>query len=457
MLFEYSKFTPVSARDELESFLIKIWRERQFSYSEETLQTTDSQEEQSIPAYQPFLKFDGNRFRTQNFIGFIQSGDQLIEIYPKVFRNDPQVSKQTIYDHVFHWLSYCRRIYFPILNANLDHHNVNTIPEILIWHFSTYCHQTVFTLPYSRYQEIQETLQTPRGKIDFKNYFKNGLATGQWQDIDCIYEPFIFDNVLNQTIKFVCRSLINITGVHETQVKLQQILFLLDEVEDRLITSHDLDKIVLNPIFADYQPITEWCKRFLQQQSYLSGIHSETQWAMLIPMEYVFEDFISGFFQTHYSHLFHIRTQASELYLSSEPRAFNLLQDLAIINKRTGEVIIIDTKYKPRWDLSPTDPKQGVSSNDMYQMVSYAIRRRGCRKVMLLYPNTKDVLANTATFNIRIESSEQNSPHIEITVAEVPFWSTQGIKTINMRLKQSFDTLLNLDTSIDGQRKTFQS
>ncbi|MBK6989184.1 MAG: hypothetical protein IPH33_13750 [Bacteroidetes bacterium] len=57
------------------------------------------------------------------------------------------------------------------------------------------------------------------------------------------------------------------------------------------------------------------------------------------------------------------------------------------------ELLIIDTKYKIR--SNDDGLKAGVSQSDLYQMVSYAIRRN-CKNVLLLYPYME---------------SSQNAPH----------------------------------------------
>jgi len=73
-------------------------------------------------------------------------------------------------------------------------------------------------------------------------------------------------------------------------------------------------------------------------------------------------------------------------------KVFQIRNDI-YINRQ----LIIDTKYKVRY--SDGTLKSGVSQNDLYQMVSYAIRRN-CRDVLLLYPELKSSLKSPAEFKI---------------------------------------------------------
>lgn len=438
MLFEYSAFQPLGKfhRKKLESFLQQVWKDRYLAYAAELLEESSVPDEEK--QYQPFLKFDGNEFRTQSFIGFIQQEGETIEIYPKVFKREPSISKALVLDHIFYWFSYCSKLYFPVLEAALDRRDADTLPELLIWHFANYTAEVIATQPYSQYEEVAEVLYSPKGRIDFSAYIRNGVTTGNYHHIDCVHEPFMYDNTLNRVIKYVCRLLQNSVSLPSTQSLLQQITFQLDEVEDVPCSSSDLDAVSLNPLFTEYAPIIEWCRRILDQQLYSSNTYDSLHWALLLPMEYVFEDFITGFVRKHFGSDYNVHAQKSDLYLSASPKAFQMQHDILLEHRKTGERIIIDSKYKPRWDLNQADKKQGVAQSDMYQMVSYAYRR-GCSNVILLYPNTSEKLAETCTFSIPAGSGGSN---INIKVCEVPFWSSSDWRRVEKDLKDTLTKVL---------------
>ena len=75
-LFEYGKWSSISDRESLEGILLSLWQNRVFTRN---MNLSDADKDNK---YQAFLQFDGNRIRAKNYVGFIQSGADIIEIYP---------------------------------------------------------------------------------------------------------------------------------------------------------------------------------------------------------------------------------------------------------------------------------------------------------------------------------------------------------------------------------------
>ncbi len=73
LLFEYGKWESIKNKNALHQMLKNIWKERLFvdTNSELTEDETDNH-------YQPFLQFDDNQIRANNFAGFIQNGEEVI-------------------------------------------------------------------------------------------------------------------------------------------------------------------------------------------------------------------------------------------------------------------------------------------------------------------------------------------------------------------------------------------
>ncbi|MEQ1878608.1 MAG: restriction endonuclease, partial [Bdellovibrionia bacterium] len=117
ILFEYGNWTRTTNSKELKGLLREVWDQRLFVNPEQEL-TEDEQDSR----YQPFLRFDGDHIRANNFVGFIQNDDEVIEIYPKVFRDLPDASekKDLMLRHIFYWFSYCRKWRFPFTQATLE-------------------------------------------------------------------------------------------------------------------------------------------------------------------------------------------------------------------------------------------------------------------------------------------------------------------------------------------------
>ena len=421
-------------RAHLQTFLQDVWEKRAFPFADDWV-TDDDSEIVRDDKSQPFLQFDGKSFRAKNFVGFIQTTDVRIDIFPKIFGKKLE-NKNGMVQHLFYWLSYCSKIRFPFLQSDLDVAHIDSLPELLIYLISYEIRAQVTDSPISMYEQIEEVMTTPRGRIDFKNYIKNGLSSGNWQNIDCLHEPFIYDNRVNQIIKYVCRLLQNMTKLSENRQILDDIIFVLDEVEDKVCTARDVDSFKLSPLFSAYTDILRWCRMVLEQQTYSGEHYDSMQWCFLLPMEYVFEDFITGFLKRHFSDQWKVRPQAQDKYLSENPQAFQMRHDILLETKdKAKRKIILDTKYKLRTRDDFRDAKKGVSQSDMYQMVSYGLRR-GCKDLYLLYPNILDnELGEIATFNITPEFSE--IPPLQIHAVELPFWSLNNFEGLYYSLFKS--------------------
>ena len=69
-------------------------------------------------------------------LNFIQNGDEVIEIYPKVFREHfpfpTKNEKALMLRHIFYWFSYCRKWKFPFNQAALNTIDIDEFPELII-------------------------------------------------------------------------------------------------------------------------------------------------------------------------------------------------------------------------------------------------------------------------------------------------------------------------------------
>jgi 5-methylcytosine-specific restriction enzyme subunit McrC len=222
----------------------------------------------------------------------------------------------------------------------------------------------------------------------------------------------------------------------ENKKILSDILFLLDEVTEQSVTIADCNRIKINPFFDDMNTVLDYCKMFLANSVSYAYKNELRVFAFLLPMEYVFEDFIFGFLDSHLDKLKEIKnlkSQKSDLYLAKLFHGHNLIDDKVFKLKHDiyfeyrNRKIILDAKYKLTYDESdtkgPNDNKHGVSQGDLYQGISYAIRRKSDH-IFLIYPmslkyqkehlNSDELLIR---FVIRDEFSNQD---INVDIMKVP-------------------------------------
>ncbi|EAQ40499.1 McrBC 5-methylcytosine restriction system component [Dokdonia sp. MED134] len=383
-LFEYQnkeRFRE-SEYENLEFFLDEIWGKREKS----SYFTSTTENEEEIVESQRFLQFlrKHKELKSNKYVGVIHYKGDVINLLPKIFY-DPkkkydQKALRHINSNIFWWLSYCRKLRFPNYKTGLSGEK-NDFFEILIYLFSKYTKELLNNAMYQRYVEIHREEQFVKGRIDFTRYTNENLSRANFHKISCTYDSFEMDNQFNRCIKYVATLLFSVTKDRQSKNNLREILFILDEVSDETMSASACRNIQFNPMFKEFETIRDYCVLFLENCVSYNYKDALQLFAFLIPMEYIFEDFIFGFIDKEL-HEVTAKAQSGQISLD-QSKNFKLKPDLIL--EVNGKRIIADTKYK-MLNLSGNDPKNGISQNDLYQMVAYAIRLQ-CDHIILLYPD----------------------------------------------------------------------
>ena len=406
-LFEYqNKVTIQDSFEGLEGFLDEIWnsREKNSFYSENGNDKIESQR---------FLQFihKSNELKSNKYVGVIHYEGNKINLLPKIFfdaEKDYSINEvNQIQNHILWWLSYCRKIKFPNYQASLGSAKSDFF-EVLIYLFSKYTRELLNSSIYQQYEEVNRELSFIKGRLNTNEYINENLSKGKWHKLNCTYDAFVFDNEFNRIIKYVTTLLFNVTSSQDNKKNLREILFILDEVSDERATAKQCSRISFNPMFGEFETVRDYCQLFLTNCISFDYKNDLKLFAFLLPMEYVFEDFIFGFIDKELEKVT-AKAQRSDTYLD-EGKAFNLKPDLWL--KTDHKSLIADTKYKIVYS-DEKDPKKGISQNDLYQMLAYAVRFE-VDEIILFYPNTikqsqeeeteltiKDALADGKEISIR--------------------------------------------------------
>ena len=380
-LFEWKSYDFGSYQNQLPDFvqyLSQVWQSRnRYNEIEEELDEEEIQERKI--AKQRFFDFtyDG-KISARNYVGVVQFDNIRLEVYPKIFSENKVYDWKQFQFNLFFWLSYCNKIRFPFSLVNVSNLDFDDFLDVLIFIFANYTLEVLSEQPYQCYQDITEEVSFLKGRLSFPEYINNNLTRGKWQNFYCTHEPFVFDNQFNRIVKYLTKNLLNVSSNPLNITKLENILFLLDDVSDIKCTLLDCEKVKLNPLYGDLENILSLCRLFLSNSVF--DIHNEgsKNFCFMLPMEHVFEEFNHGFLSSHFENI-NIKSQSTDwLATRDENKVFKIRNDLVI-----NDVLIVDTKYKKR--IANDGLRGGVSQTDMYQMVSYAIRRK-CKDVILLYP-----------------------------------------------------------------------
>jgi 5-methylcytosine-specific restriction enzyme subunit McrC len=166
-------------------------------------------------------------------------------------------------------------------------------------------------------------------------------------------------------------------------------------------------------MFKDFETVRDYCTLFLQNSISFNYKNELKLFAFLLPMEYVFEDFIYGFIEKELKEVRAV-SQGKSIHLD-ESKSFALKPDLFIQNGDRS--FIADTKYKIVYS-DESDPKKGISQTDLYQMLAYSVRFNA-EHINLYYPDTV-MHSQRDSFDITIKNTMADDKETYIHAYQLP-------------------------------------
>lgn len=414
------------ALDELEKFLQGNWEQRGIFYFD-----------WEASSRQQFIDFDRrDGFKTQKYIGTISFRGEQLNIFPKIYREDEDdydtsdLNIQDLIDDLIAWLGYCDKFNFPFVSMKGELNSTQTFLELLITVYVHYVKAAINRQLFFRYEDVEETSGSPKGKIDFKDYASRKYPSGQWNKLQYTYSSFVFDNLLNRIIKCTCKMLETVTTQPGNKRIIHDILMRLGEVSMVNCTPYDCDNVHLNSLQSNYSIILSMSKMFLLNKVSSNNLGVAETFCFLFPAELLFEGFIGGFMREAFSDRVKVSTQTKDMYLTElvvdgEVIGNRFLLKEDILLQADDALIVLDTKYKEIDRLSKIkkggDNKLGISDADMKQMAIYA-NRRGASRLYLLYPLYRDRIPDPTevVFNI-LDGEGASAKKIPLQILQVPF------------------------------------
>lgn len=379
-LFEYqNKVTFKGNYFGLENFLDEIWNKRERSNFYEI----DDYEKVEVQRFVQFIH-KTEEIKSNKYVGVIHFEGQKLNLLPKIFYDSERAYDtkgiNAIQQHILWYLSYCRKLKFPNFKSTLGSLK-NDFFEILIYLFAKYTRELLSNSIFQQYEEIERDVHNIKGRLNTSAYISENLSKAHWHKVSCTYDSFVMDNKFNRIVKYVTQLLFNVSSNFENKKYLGEILFILDDVSDEKASAIECSSIVFNPMYKEFETIRDYCTLFLSNSISIDYKNDLKLFAFLLPMEYLFEDFVFGFIYRELNEI-NVKSQANSTHLD-EGKIFGLKPDLCI--STATKRFIADTKYKIVYS-DKKDPKNGISQNDLYQMVAYAIRF-DIQDIVLLYPN----------------------------------------------------------------------
>lgn len=384
-----------------------------------------------------FLEIGRRTIRAKNFVGIIRIQGLSIQILPKVLKYESTDENHKLAaTNLLAMLSHSGM--FPVTEPKASDLNFDQYDlfEIFIRIFAEELHRLIHSTRSRDYIRKSDELRFVKGTINTRQY----TNPARMHIIPCTYYDFSVDTLLNRTLKYTCHLMARSITDHQTIRKLRSITDILDQVNLTTITVPELDRICFTRLNSIFEPYIRMCRIFLTHSTLtLQASHIES-FALMIPMEELFEKFVVAilkddprFFFGH-GYTVHDQEQIGYLARSEKHGIFRMIPDIVI---RGGQnPAIIDTKYKL---LKPEDRKYGVSQADMYQMYAYATKTNA-RCCMLLYPEM--LLEHSRDFTFPTCDSYEISLFIRSVKLSHNLLKKDGMDALKLELKDLLKPLL---------------
>ena len=331
----------------------------------------------------------GKIITVKNYVGVITMDDGTsIEILPKIYSKENFTDgkvKQLLID----MLKTLRNAPFKNLqNTNVNIEKLN-IFEIFIRMFIDEVFFIVKRGLKCDYETVQSNGNVFKGKMIFAGQIKYNYAHKERCFVE--YDEFNTNRAENKILKATLSYLYRNTTSSRNKTDIKTLLNAFSEVDETKNYKSDFDKIVPDRKTTDYRTALMWSKVFLMGKSFTSFAGSEVAFALLFPMETLFESYIATQLKKQLNGMgYTLSAQDKTYHLFDEPKKFLMKPDIVIKHKETDRIFVMDTKWKV---LSDSKANYGISQADMYQMYAYQNKYHS-ENVTLLYPLTEKVEQN---------------------------------------------------------------
>jgi 5-methylcytosine-specific restriction enzyme subunit McrC len=338
--------------------------------------------------------------RIQNYVGVVQVPGLSIEILPKIAPATEAIVDPSNLARA-QWAQAQKNLVFMLAVAGIIPHSergfasveITRMPliEALIFVFARRLIQELRRGLDRAYVTRIENLPVLRGKILVSTHLR--LNAVHPEKLFVAYDDFNPDTMINRILKVACQRLLQMARLAGTQQLLRECLIDLSDVEEVRITEDCFDQIYLDRNNRRFSPLLEFSRLVLTGSSPQLRAGEITTFALLFPMDTLFEQFIGHLIKRHAETIGIARNQVSLqgvghrrwlVHTLQGPGKFTLKPDILLLDRFGAVQTIVDTKWKVlSGDLE--DRKNGVDEADMYQIFAYATKFES-RDNILLYP-----------------------------------------------------------------------
>jgi len=329
----------------------------------------------------------GKALQAKNYVGTIQTkSGYTIEILPKIYNKDKKTdNSKEIFLQLLRIL-YKLPSFKHVENAKFKHEKMPLL-EIFIEMFLQEIRMIIKKGIKSNYINTEDNLHAFKGKLLInQNLQKNYIHKERFYVSYDEYRPNRVENrLIKSTLKYLAKvstSYHNIRLIRMYHEKMNSI-----DYSSNIDTDFKRSQTKVRGM-ESYRKALIWAKIFLKKDSFTQFSGDTVAFAILYPMEKLFEAYVEYYLRDKYKYNLNvsIEPQASEEVFVHK-NMFTVRPDF-IIKKNEKILIVADAKWKI---INLKDSENTFSQSDFYQLFAYKEiykKKNTCRKVglKLYYP-----------------------------------------------------------------------
>jgi len=300
-----------------------------------------------------------------NYVGVIQTRNLSLEILPKIYKDREEDKYRDIFIEMLKPLLGINELH--IDRANLSTIKNKNIYEIFITLFIEYVDNLIHKGLKADYISEENNQYFLKGKLKFNEHIKQNSIRKERFYVE--FDEYKQDRVENRLLKSAIELLLKKSSDFKNKKALRQQLFIFDEVKVSHHYKVDFSKINLHRGMEYYEIPLRFAKVFLLHESFTALRGKNDVFALLFPMEKVFENYMEFVLKNSKEALcikqVLINGGKNEYLLENKMAR---LQPDYLLKMKKGKDIICDAKWKL---LENSESKINISSNDVYQVFAY--------------------------------------------------------------------------------------
>ena len=362
-----------------------------------------------------FLKPIKNGVQANNYVGVLQTKSGLtIEILPKIAGRTEEATDTRVRQLFLEMLKAVRSINgktFKLTNLNAKKNN---LLEVFISMFLNESDMIIKRGLKSSYVTVQSNEKFLKGKLLMTQQLRKNIVNQSYFFNE--YDEFMTNSAENQLIKTTLEYLLKNSRDNNNLRIIREQLVYFEFVDLTNSPEQTFQKVSIGRNYTYYEQTLDWCRIFLSRKSFTSFKGSSLAFAILFPMEEIFEAYIAHMMKKSIPDA-NVSAQDKKYSLfdrTNETKAGYRLRPDLVVRFEDNRTTIADTKWKV---LDSTGPSQ----TDLYQMYAYYTRYRhkseNVDKVVLIYPYSSSYSENE--FRSTQFSSEELGAKIQVRFVDL--------------------------------------